>query len=283
MAKTIAKTIACCPACRLVHPSPGRPCRCCGAAQSTAALDALVVLQQRWRLRRRSPGKRGWRWFDIAFVGVLIVGPLEAERRDPDWTTFVLLVVAASWLLLRLVLYLATRFRWVKQETAARISDVALLPGASGTASSARVEGVARRLRDSTDAHLIERRCLASSLLLEPEASPGRVRLRRVRMVPFAIECADGLRYRVEGEVMLCGASAHEVPAASAVAHFGGQALGQSWLAAANVREVLLQNRQVVRIKGGERRDEAGAPAHAGPLIVGVAGNPVFVQIGRAA
>ncbi len=253
-----------------MHPSAGPRCRVCGESQVTVALESLVSVRQRRRWQRRTPTTRGWRWFDGLFVAALVLGPLEAERHDPRWFLAALLVVAAGWALVRVTVHFVRRYRLVVTAGPPVVSAVAYPP--RGPSSGDAVRGMARRLRGNVDAHLLSRRCLATSLTLEPRAKPGAVRLRQARAAAFVVEHGDGQQLVVEGQLVLTG----EVAATSASddearASFGGAALEAIWLEGAVAREVLLQNRNRVEVSGGLRREAT---------VEGVASNPVRVTVG---
>ena len=269
-----SRRIAACPACRLVHAGPDRACRSCGRERRTALLGELQTVQIRRGLERRTPDKRGWRYFDVLFVVLAVLAPLEAERRDPGLFVPALLGAVGAFALFRLGHYLFTRYRWVSREGAARVDGV-VLPEASWGDGEV-LAGQVSRLDESADAFVVEKRCLAAALTLHRGDGGASLLLRLGRAVPFVFEGDDGRASRVEGELVLVTGAAKAVPLEAAREHFGGASLHGLWLEGAEAKEQLLQHRQRVRLRGGERYPGKGKQRGR---IVGTPGSPLRLEI----
>jgi hypothetical protein len=280
-ARGTAQEIACCPRCRLVHGGPKRGCRCCGREQQTVPIAELLRSPSRRRLERRTPDKRGLRWFDLVLLAGLILLPLEAERRDPALFVPALLAAAAGWVLVRVLHYLLTHFRLVARSEAPRASETPL----PFVLSRDPLSGQALRHQESTRGQLAERPCLISALSLQRAHDLERIRLRTIRAVAFTLEVDPERRYRVEGELVLLGPAVEERPGEDAARLLDGssatrgkaggaskRSLDAIWLDGGIAREVLLQHRQGVSLCGGQRDDRART-------IVGVPGDPVIIQL----
>lgn len=243
--------LSACPRCRLLHGTAAL-CRHCGDV-APLPLEQLVLRPKTMQLSPRVARKRGWRWFDLVFFGLLVALPLEAERRGPGLFAVTFLGLAVLWALTRLVHYLVTHYRLTSARGAARVTAIA-----SGDVSSMTpaFEGRARKLAQTVDALSVERRCLISELRLvtDAESKGGEgLRLRKHLSVPFTVETEKGA-LRVEGTVRLLGDAAHRVPEVRARELMGAE-LPALWFESAHVCELLVQHNDKILLSGGTLRE----------------------------
>jgi hypothetical protein len=269
-----AKKTFCCPQCRLLHDTPVRRCRHCGA-ESPLPLSKLVITERRKKWVRRIPPRHPkMRVLDGLFVVALVFIPNLIDRHHPAWTVPALVGLASAWAIVRLFHGIFARFRRQWVEGAKRVDSVP----AGQPRCEPEFRGSVRKLEQTVDAKLAKRRGVAREAWLADKN--GVLLLRSQSAERFAVAHEAETRV-VEGSLRVAAKQRMESDIEDAESALDC-ALDSPWRKdGARVYELLLESRDRVAICGGVERRERIASLGKKEVAVlrGSPANPIWILI----